>query len=212
MCTINDENEPLCLSVQGGFTAVGSNQNVNSLIFFLMSIFYLASVGCQLWPAGSVAVMCRLSCSVAPGILVSWPGIKPTAPALECRYLTTGPPGKPLDSLILRRDIRKFPGSRVVRTLPFHCQSHGFNPCFKIPQDACAQLFPSCPILCDPMDCSPPCSSVHEILQARILKWVATPFSRGSSRPRDQIHVSEVSCIGRQFLYHWDTGEAPQAA
>ena len=39
MCTINDENEPLYLSVQGGFRAVGSNQNVNSLIFFLMSIF-----------------------------------------------------------------------------------------------------------------------------------------------------------------------------
>ena len=39
----------------------------------------------------------------------------------------------------------------------------------------------SCPILCDPMDCSPPDSSVHGILQARILEWVAIPFSRGSS-------------------------------
>ena len=39
--------------------------------------------------------------------------------------------------------------------------------------------------LCDPMDCSPPVSSVHGILQARTLKWVAIPFSRGSSRPRD---------------------------
>ena len=141
MCTINDENEPLYLSVHGGFRAVGSNQNVNSLIFFfnvyfLFSLHWVSVVACR-----SVAVMCRLSCSVAPGILVSWPGIKPTAPALECRYLTTGPPGKPLDSLILRRDVRKFPGSQVVRTLSFHCQSHGFNPCFKIPQDACAQLF-----------------------------------------------------------------------
>ena len=44
----------------------------------------------------------------------------------------------------------------------------------------------SCPTLCDPMDCSPPGSSVHGILQARILEWVATSFSRGSSRPRDE--------------------------
>ena len=43
-----------------------------------------------------------------------------------------------------------------------------------------------CPTLCDPMDYSPPSSSVHGILQARILEWVAIPFSRGSSRPRDQ--------------------------
>ena len=40
--------------------------------------------------------------------------------------------------------------------------------------------------LCDPMNCSPPDSSVHEILHARILEWVATPFYRGSSQPRDQ--------------------------
>jgi len=39
------------------------------------------------------------------------------------------------------------------------------------------------------MDCSPPGSSVHEILQARILKWVGMPLSRGSSKPRDQTHT-----------------------
>ena len=44
----------------------------------------------------------------------------------------------------------------------------------------------SCPTLCDPTDCSPPDSSVHGILQARILEWVAMSFSRGSSKPRDQ--------------------------
>ena len=43
----------------------------------------------------------------------------------------------------------------------------------------------SCPALCDPMDHSPPDSSVHGILQARILKWIAVPFSRGSYQPRD---------------------------
>ena len=44
----------------------------------------------------------------------------------------------------------------------------------------------SCSTLCDPMDCGPPGSSVHRILQARILEWVAISFSRGSSQPRDQ--------------------------
>ena len=51
----------------------------------------------------------------------------------------------------------------------------------------------SCPTLCDPVDCSLPGSSVHEILQARILERVAISFSRGSSRPRDR---TWVSCIG----------------
>ena len=57
----------------------------------------------------------------------------------------------------------------------------------------------SCPTLCDPMDCSLPVFSVHGILQARILEWVAISFSRGSSQPRDG---SQVSCICRQVLYH----------
>ena len=60
----------------------------------------------------------------------------------------------------------------------------------------------SCPTLCNPMDCSPPGSSVHGILQARLLEWVAMPSSRGSSRPRDQTCVSFISGIGRRVLYH----------
>ena len=51
----------------------------------------------------------------------------------------------------------------------------------------------SCLILCDPMDCSPPGFSVHGILQARILEWVAIPFSRGSSRPRDRTLISFIA-------------------
>ena len=64
----------------------------------------------------------------------------------------------------------------------------------------CAKLLQLYPTLCDPMDCSPPGSSVHGILQARILEWVAMPSSRGSSQPRDQTHISYISCIGGQFL------------
>ena len=55
------------------------------------------------------------------------------------------------------------------------------------------------------MDCSPPGSSVHGILQARILKWVAISFSRGSSQPRDQTQVSRIR--GRRFNL-WATREA----
>ena len=65
-----------------------------------------------------------------------------------------------------------------------------------------AKLLQSCLTLCVPMDCSPPGSSVHRILQARILEWVSMPSSRGSSRARDQICASYVSCIGRRILYH----------
>ena len=48
----------------------------------------------------------------------------------------------------------------------------------------------SCLTLCDPMDCSPPGSSVHGILHTRILEWVAVPFSRESSQPRDRAQPS----------------------
>ena len=72
----------------------------------------------------------------------------------------------------------------------------------------------SCPTLCDPMDCSPPGSSVHGILQARIPQWVSISFSEGSSHPRDRSHISCVSCIGRWILYHcttWLHFYSPQA-
>ena len=60
-----------------------------------------------------------------------------------------------------------------------------------------SEVSQSCPTLCDPMDCSPPGSSIHGILQARILEWVAISFSRGSSRTRDQTQVSRIA--GRHF-------------
>ena len=66
------------------------------------------------------------------------------------------------------------------------------------------------PTLCKPMTlCSSLGSSVHGILQARILEWVAIPFSRGPSWPKGPTQVSHVSCTGRQILYHWPIGEAP---
>ena len=65
------------------------------------------------------------------------------------------------------------------------------------------KVTPLCPTLCDPMDCNPPGSSVHGILQSRILESVDIPFSRGSSWPRDWTRVSCVSFIGRRVLYYW---------
>ena len=62
-------------------------------------------------------------------------------------------------------------------------------------------LLQLCLTLCDPMDCSPPGSSVHGILQARILEWLVMPSSRGSPRPRDGTHIPYISCIGRRILY-----------
>ena len=60
----------------------------------------------------------------------------------------------------------------------------------------------SCPTLCDPMNCSLPGSSVHGILQAGILKWVAISFSRRSSWPSDRTYLF---CIAGRFLTIWAT-------
>ena len=80
------------------------------------------------------------------------------------------------------------------------CRLDSFECKFKKEWTICmrAKLPQSCPTLCDPMDCNPPVSSDHGILQARILEWVVMPSSKGSSWPRDWTHISHVSCIGRQ--------------
>ena len=64
----------------------------------------------------------------------------------------------------------------------------------------------SCPTLCNPIDCSPPGSSIHGIFQARVLEWAAISFSRESSRPRDWTRVSRI--VDRHFTV-WATREVP---
>ena len=71
----------------------------------------------------------------------------------------------------------------------------------------CVCVAQLCPTLYDPMDCSLPGSFVHGILQARILEWVAIPFSGGSSWPRDW---TWVSCIAGRFFTIWATREAQE--
>ena len=76
---------------------------------------------------------------------------------------------------------------------------------------AAAAVTQSCLILCDPKDCSPPGSSVHEISRQRYWSglpfpspWVAISFSRGSSQPRDW---TQVSCTAGRFFTNWATRE-----
>ena len=89
----------------------------------------------------------------------------------------------------------------VSQTLPLNMlnRSSSFNAYVRC-MCTCAKSLQSGPTLCDPTDYSPPGSSAHGILQARILEWVAISFSRVSSWPSDQTHVSYVSCIGRDSL------------
>ena len=70
------------------------------------------------------------------------------------------------------------------------------------PFSLCTKLLQSCPTVWDLLDCSPPGSSVHRVLQARILEGVAMSSLRGSSRPGDGIQVFYSCCIGRRVLYH----------
>ena len=96
----------------------------------------------------------------------------------------------------------------VWETSPFHtltwasakmeAAGRGLSSC----KGTYVNLLQSCLTLCNLVDYSLPGSSVHGILQARILEEVAISFSRGSSPPRDRTSVSYVSCLGRQLLYH----------
>ena len=82
--------------------------------------------------------------------------------------------------------------------------------CLLVQGDLCCLCLVAhrCSTLYDPMDSSPPGSSVHVILQARMLEWFAISFSRGSSWPRTRTHVSYVPCMAGRFF----TTEPPRAA
>ena len=81
------------------------------------------------------------------------------------------------------------------KTPPFLMSTRGLSSTHSV----CRLLLPSCLTRRNPIDCSPPGSSVYGILQARILDWIAVSFSRGSSWPRDRTHIS---CTGRRIPYH----------
>ena len=116
-------------------------------------------------------------------------------------------PLSPQDSLHLDNRLVAYSS-----TYPEHYLVH--SECWMYIVCACsvAQSYPiaqSCPTLCSPMDYSLSGFFVHGIFQARILEWVAIPYSRGSSQLRDR---TQVSYIGRQVLYHYTTREARNGA
>ena len=81
-----------------------------------------------------------------------------------------------------------------------------FQECFSL---LCVLVIQSCLTFCNPMDCSPPGSSVHGILQARILEWVVILFSRGLPNPGIELR-SQVSRIAGSFFTVWTTREAQE--
>ena len=157
---------------------------------------HLGSVAVASWLSspGSVVVAHGLSCFTACGVLLDQ---ESNLCLLHC-HVDSSPPsqqGSPIrvfwaTSALFRLSflLNKYPGVGFL--------DHRVCVCVCV----CVLVAQSCLTLCDPMDCSPPGSSVHGILQARILEWVAISLSRESSWPRDQ---TCISCIGRQILDHW---------
>ena len=124
-----------------------------------------------------------------------------------CNPIDCSPPGSSVHVILQARILEwaALPSSRGSSWLmdQMHCRqmlSHQGSPT----KNVCivkVLVLQSCLTLCNPRDCSPPGSSVHVILQARILEWVPLPSSRGSSWLMDQMHC-------RQILSHWGTREA----
>ena len=116
-------------------------------------------------------------------------------PSASSLFLSREPP---LMSPLIFTSPSRFPrGSFPIKILSNRKSDASYKHITRPPVLKSTQSLQSCPILCDPMDCSPPGSSVHGILQVRIVEWVAMPYSRGSSGPRDQIHVS---CFAGRFF------------
>ena len=88
----------------------------------------------------------------------------------------------------------QYPANSVVIPSSSHQGEKPHQPSWqpKCPERA-SSVTQSCPTLCDPVDCSLTGSSVHGISQARILDWTAISFSRGSSRHRNQTHISRIA-------------------
>ena len=138
--------------------------------------------------------------------LVPWPGIKPRPPVFGVQNLshwtTKQVPMCVLDMNLITKFLLSAKSWRPILNLPIlgpilnTDTSLSFPPMLTL-WKVKVKLTQSCPALCDPMD--------YGLLQARILEWVAFPFSRGSSQPRDQTQVSRVA--GR-FFTNWAIREA----
>ena len=120
------------------------------------------------------------------------------------RYLLFGrKPMTNLDRILKGRDITLPKKVHLVKAMVFPVVMYGCELDHKESWKKESTVAQSWPTLCNPMDCSLPASSIHRIFQARVLKWVAISFSRGSSRSRDW---TWVSCIAGRF-YHLEPPE-----
>ena len=127
---------------------------------------------------------------------------------IDCCWLflsTTLTPGNPLDDLpSLPNDVRQeILKMHVPGQITLLARAAETGTQFEVKWSEVAQ---SCLTLCESVECSSPGSSIHGILQPRILEWVPISFSRGSSRPRDR---TQVSCIAGRRFNLWATREAP---
>ena len=113
------------------------------------------------------------------------PGACPQHHQLPLWTLCSTSRQSPSPSPVSSTPFPSFPPARHTHTVPTL-----LRPDLCLFSSVHAKSLQSCPTLCHPMDCSPPGSSVHGILQERILEGVAILFSRGSSRPRDRTHIS----------------------
>ena len=110
-----------------------------------------------------------------------------------CDTMDCSPPGSSVHGISQKKILKQFAISSSNSVVLMHLNLQKWKwKCF-------AQSFLT---LCGPMDSSPPGSSVHGILQARILEWIAISFSRGSSQPRDW---TLVSCTAGRFFTVWAT-------
>ena len=158
------------------------------------SLFYLFIFG-HATPVGSLVL--KQGSNVCP---LHW----------EHRVLTTGWPGKSLETIFPKGRVRQ----KEASTKPVPLRNHVLSPGdrggweSKLGEVKWSEVAQSCPTLCNPMDCSLPGSSVPGILQAGILEWVAISFSRRSPQPRDWTWVSRIA--GRRFTI-WATREVGKA-
>ena len=154
----------------------------SSILLLWMSVSHSFFI----WP--SRLFIRGFSCPMVCGILVLWPGSQLVSPALEGRFLTPGSPGKSLIHSFLLPSIVVWMTTRSFEPfLPIVSKA-----AVNIPEKTLlAKSLRSCPTLWDPMVCSLPGSSAHEILQARILEWAAISFLTNHSHGPSLINCQD---------------------
>ena len=137
--------------------------------------------------------------AVSWAIVLIWPQIKLKSQVSHCEFCFQ------LTMIMKQKNFSR--NNEKTDNFIFFCKA--IIKCFIEPKKrfyswgcVCFLVAQSCLTLCDPVDCSSPGSSVHEIFQTRVLEWVAFPFSRGLSQTRGQ---TWVSCIAGRFFTIWAT-------